>query len=115
MSLAKNKSPASAHAGNRTAAASANRRSYKRVKVALDGAICLQENQIELIKTADISEGGICISHDNPLPLVEGNNIKLQLEGVLYSGPQRAMDIFSMKVIYTTAQVTGLEFTRKNA
>lgn len=114
MSLPENKASTAVRQNAHTAAG-VNRRHYRRVNVALNGALCLREKKIVLIKTTDISEGGICIAHDKPLPLAEGNKVKLQLEGVLYSGPQRGMDIFCMKVIHTSTEFTGLQFAADKA
>lgn len=89
-----------------------NKRRHKRVAVALNGAICPSNNKVELVKTLNISEGGVCISYRGKTPLELGKEVKLQLEGVLSSGPQRELDIYKTSVVYRSKNKIGLKFAR---
>ena len=88
-----------------------NRRHFKRVAVVLPGAICPRHKKAELINTINISEGGICITYEGLTVFKAGSEISLQLKGMLYSGPQRKLDIYKMQVIYHTKNKIGLKFT----
>lgn len=90
----------------------ANKRQHKRVRVALHGAICPSNKKAELIRTVNISEGGVCIRYQGQTPLKLGNEVKLQLEGILSSGPQRDLDIYKTSVVYMSRDRIGLKFLR---
>jgi len=89
-----------------------NEREYRRVRVALRGALCVPGTPITLIRTNNISEGGIAVvASQGRLPKV-GSSVKLQLDGVLSNGPDNSFDIYAMKVVYANRQSIGLEFEK---
>ncbi len=87
-----------------------DRRRAKRVKVSMRGAICPGSGKAELIKTINISEGGVCIRYRGDANLRPGSKVNLQLHGILSSGPQRDLDIYRMQVVYRGGNSLGLRF-----
>lgn len=87
-----------------------NARNYRRVKVSLQGAICLPNNVIKHIKTADISESGIGIVCEDDVPLTPGSKVKLHIDGVISSRIAKELDIYSMEVVHTSRNQIGLRF-----
>ncbi|NNC54376.1 MAG: PilZ domain-containing protein [Pseudomonadales bacterium] len=87
-----------------------NERAHRRVKVELKGALCLPGKPIKMVRTSNISEGGIGLQQAaGPLPK-NGALVKLQLDGVVSSNADRDFDVYSMKVVYSNDNAIGLVF-----
>ncbi|MBT8140099.1 MAG: PilZ domain-containing protein [Gammaproteobacteria bacterium] len=87
-----------------------NERAYRRVNVELQGALCMPGSPITMVRTSNISEGGIGLHQESgPLP-ENGAQVKLQLDGVVSSNADRNFDIYSMKVVYANKNSIGLAF-----
>ena len=91
----------------------ANERAHRRVKVALRGALCIPGSAIALVRTCNISEGGIALAHHKSKLPAAGTPVKLQLDGVLSNGPEKNFDVYEMKVVYANRNEIGLSFEDK--
>ena len=89
-----------------------NRRYKKRVNVALNGALCINNRKAELISTHNISEGGVRIHYEGSTKLKPGMEVALHLEGIVSNGPQLDLDIYKMQVVYHNSNHVGLRFGR---
>ena len=90
-----------------------NERAHRRVKVTLRGALCIPGTTIALVRTRNISEGGIALAHHKSRLPAEGTPVKLQLDGVLSNGPEKNFDVYAMKVVYANRNEIGLAFENK--
>ena len=88
----------------------ANKRQFKRVSVSLNGAICPRTQTVEFVQTLNVSEGGLCIHYDGTIPITPGNELMVQIDGILSSGPQRDLDIYKTSVVYIAGHTIGLKF-----
>ena len=90
-----------------------NERAYRRVSVSLHGALCIPGNPIALVRTCNISEGGIAIAQLKTKLPKTGTSVKLQLDGVVSNGSPKNFDIYNMKVVYANRKSIGLAFTEQ--
>lgn len=87
-----------------------NERAYKRVNVHLHGALCVPGKPITMVRTTNISEGGVALTQAKGTRPAEGTRVKLQLDGVVSSSGDQNFDIYSMKVVYSNKSSIGLVF-----
>lgn len=87
-----------------------NERAHRRVKVNLRGALCVPGKPITMVRTADISEGGVAITQPKGASPKSGTRVKLQLDGVLSTSAEKNFDIYSMRVVHAGGKRIGLEF-----
>lgn len=87
-----------------------NERAFKRVQVELRGALCVPGKPIAMVRTRNISEGGVSIAQPRGNRPAEGTRVKLQLDGVVSTSGEKNFDIYSMKVVYSNPAAIGLAF-----
>ena len=90
-----------------------NERAFRRVNACLDGALCMPGKPIALFKTRNISQGGIAIDYSGKRRPKPGTNVKVQLNGILSSGPEHKLDIYNMTVVHTEPGKVGLAFAQE--
>ncbi|MGB5324024.1 MAG: PilZ domain-containing protein [Pseudomonadales bacterium] len=90
-----------------------NERAYRRVNVNLRGALCVPGKPITMVRTRNVSEGGIAITLAKGEVPACGTSVKLQLDGVVSSNAEPSFDIYSMKVVYSGPSAIGLAFDHK--
>ena len=85
-------------------------RRFKRVDVSLKGALRIPGLSVAVVKTNNISEGGVSITTQDTLPLETGKAVELHLNGVLSNTQTKSLTTYNMKISHLAGKTIGLEF-----
>ena len=89
----------------------ANARRFRRAKVALKGALRIPGLGVEMVRTKNISEGGIGLNTLGNCNIDIGSNVQLHLNGVISGKESTRLDTYTMKVVHLNGCNLGLSFT----
>ena len=92
-------------------------RRFRRVSVALQGALRIDGFGVEIVETNNISEGGVGLTTLDPCPLQPGKEVHLHLNGIVSSEEGEAarnddmrLDTYKMMVVHVDRNSVGLSF-----
>ena len=90
---------------------------YRRVAVALQGALRIDGFGVEIVETNNISEGGVGLTTLDPCPLQPGEEVHLHLNGIVSneeaevaSNDDMRLDTYKMLVVHVDRNSIGLAF-----
>ncbi|NVJ64977.1 MAG: PilZ domain-containing protein [Gammaproteobacteria bacterium] len=86
-----------------------NARRFNRVNINLPVAVRLQDSQVFLTESIDLSEGGILVRNNENADLTEGTLVKVHIDGIL-GEEQSKMVLHEMKVVRIEERIIALEF-----
>lgn len=85
-------------------------RRFRRATVSLKGALRIPDLGVEMVRTKDISEGGIGVSTIGPCAVDIGSEVQLHLNGIISSEDTTRLETYSMEVVYLNGSDIGLSF-----
>lgn len=85
-------------------------RRFKRVKVGLQGALRVPGLGVEMVRTRNISEGGIGLSTIGKFNIELGSDVQLHLNGIVSSSEKNRLETYEMRVVYCNGSDIGLIF-----
>ena len=78
--------------------------------MSLKGALRIPHLGGEMVRTMDISEGGIGVSTIGACAVDIGSEVQLHLNGIISSEDTTRLETYSMKVVYLNGSDIGLSF-----
>ena len=85
-------------------------RRHRRVKVVLQGALRIPGQGVEMIKTVNISEGGVSLTTLGNCSVSTGKEVQLHLEGIVSNEDSGRLETYKMQVVHAEDNILGLAF-----
>ena len=91
-------------------------RRFRRVRVNLKGALRIPGHGVEIVRTKNISEGGVAVSLLSSPSVTIGTDVQLHLSGIVsnetddHSTDSKRLETFTMRVVHAENKSLGLCF-----
>ena len=91
-------------------------RRFRRVRVNLKGALRIPGHGVEIVRTKNISEGGVAVSLLSAPEVTIGTDVQLHLSGIMSneaddsSSDSKRLETFTMRVVHAESKSLGLRF-----